>query len=68
MDGVKYLDVGVLRKPYLQRKKHLGLLHTEHNASFGEIGVNRPFSLVDFVFPMQITWRYLGGLNLCRVH
>ena len=28
---------------------------------------NRPFSLVNFVFPMQVMGRYLGGLNLCRV-
>ena len=33
-----------------------------------EISCNRPFSLVGYVFPIQIIWRYLGGLNLCRVH
>ena len=31
------------------------------------IGRNRPFSLVDFVFPIQVMWRFLGGLNLCRI-
>ena len=30
--------------------------------------VNRPFSLVALVFPIQIMWRYLRALSLCRVH
>jgi len=32
------------------------------------IRANRPFSLIDFVFPVQVMRRYLGGLNLCLVH
>ena len=36
--------------------------------SWKTIRRNRPFSLVDFVFPMQVMWRYLGGLNLCYIH
>ena len=27
-------------------------------------GLYRPFSLLDFVFPMQLRVRFLGGLNL----
>ena len=29
---------------------------------------NRPFSLVHFVFLIQIMWKYSGGLVLCFVH
>ena len=28
---------------------------------------NRHFSLVDFVFPIQMMWQYLGDVNFCRV-
>jgi len=30
--------------------------------------LNKTFLLVDFVFPIQIMWRCLRGLNLCRVY
>ena len=33
-----------------------------------QFGINRPFSLVHFVFPIQIMWWYSGDLILCLVH
>ena len=48
-------------------------LHNDLEETYCKIADNRPFSLVHFVFPMQIMCQYLGGSVLCfgslkRVH
>lgn len=48
-------------------EKEIILMHTYKSAMFEHLLLvsNRHFSRVDFVFPIQVMWRYLGGFNLC---